>query len=359
MKYEPGDLPKLLTFGGRERMKISKKIKVGLLSLVVGLSIVGCTKNDTKKEEAKNTKVESNTEKSDGYYPVTITSHNSKKEEIKVTFKEKPKKVLAVYQDSIETMLALGLEDNMVAAAGIDHKVKDEYKESFKKVKYLDEFTPSKETVTMLQPDLILGWYSLFSDKTIGDVSYWQDKGVNTYMALNSGAVEKKTIQNECDDILNIGKIFNVEDKAKKIVDNINNKVNKIVESEKGKKQQTTLIIELGDGKIRGYGKTTLGGDMVTKLGAKLLNEDGNSLSKEDLVKLNPDSIFVAYMNREDDNKASETKDLVMKDKALQSLNAVKNDRVYPIELGQMYCSGVRTIDGIETFANGLYPDQK
>ncbi|WGX77009.1 hypothetical protein QJS64_08455 [Paraclostridium bifermentans] len=47
-----------------------------------------------------------------------------------------------------------------------------------------------------------------------------------------------------------------------------------------------------------------------------------------------------------------------MKDKALQSLNAVKNNRVYPIELGQMYCSGVRTIDGIETFANGLYPSK-
>ncbi|MDO7203159.1 hypothetical protein Q5M85_01795 [Paraclostridium bifermentans] len=37
--------------------------------------------------------------------------------------------------------------------------------------------------------------------------------------------------------------------------------------------------------------------------------------------------------------KAEETKNLVMKDKALQSLNAVKNNRVYPIELGQMYCS--------------------
>ncbi|WGX77008.1 hypothetical protein QJS64_08450 [Paraclostridium bifermentans] len=42
---------------------------------------------------------------------------------------------------------------------------------------------------------------------------------------------------------------------------------------------------------------------MVTKLGAKLLNEDGNPLSKEDLVKLNPDSIFVVYMNRDDDSK--------------------------------------------------------
>ena len=52
MKYEPGDLPKLLTFGGRGKMKISKKIKVGLLSLVVGLSIVGCTKNDTEERRS-------------------------------------------------------------------------------------------------------------------------------------------------------------------------------------------------------------------------------------------------------------------------------------------------------------------
>ena len=340
-------------------MKISKKIKLSLLSLVIGLSFVGCNKTENKKEEAPTTKVEKASETKDNHYPVTITTHNSNKEEIKVTIKEKPKKALAVYQDSIETMLALGLEDNIVAAAGLDHKVKDEYKEAFKKVKYLDEFTPSKETTMMLQPDLILGWYSLFTNKNLGDVSFWQDKGINTYMALNSNAVEHKTIKNECEDIINMGKMFNVEDKAKKIVDNINNKVNKVVESEKGKKQQTTLIVEFFDDKITGYGKSSLGGDMVTKLGAKLLNEDGNSLSKEDLVKLNPDSIFVVYMNRDDDSKkAEETKNLVMKEKALQSLNSVKNNRVYPIELGQMYCSGVRTIDGIETFANGLYPSK-
>jgi iron complex transport system substrate-binding protein len=338
-------------------MKISKKIKISLLSLVIGLSFVGCAKTESKKEEVNN-KVESSMDKKDGHYPVTISNYDYNKKEIKVTFKEKPKKVLAIYQDSIETMLALGLEDNIVAAAGLDHKVKDEYKEAFSKVKYLDEFTPSKETATMLQPDFILGWYSLFSDKNLGDVNYWNDKGVNTYMALNSGAVEPKTIKNECDDILNLGKIFNVEDKAKKIVDNINNRVNEIVESEKGKKQQSTLIIEFYDDKISGYGKSTLGGDMVTKLGAKLLNEKGNSLSKEDLINLNPDSIFVVYMDRENADMAKESKDLVMKDKTLQSLNAVKNDRIYPIELGQMYCSGVRTIDGIETFANGLYPSK-
>lgn len=340
-------------------MKISKKIKIGLLSLCIGLGIVGCSNVDSTKQENKENSTKKQVSESDGYYPVTITTHNYNKDEVEITIKEKPKKVLAVYQDSVETMLALGLEDNMVAAAGLDHKVKEEYKDEFSKVKYLDEFTPSKETAVMLQPDLILGWHSLFSDKNLGDVSYWHDKGVNTYMAINSGAVEPKTIKNECDDILNIGKIFNVEDKAQKIVDNINNRVKEVVDSEKGKKQPTTVIVEFYDDKINGYGKSTLGGDMVTKLGAKLLNEKGNSLSKEDLINLNPDSIFVVYMDRGDKNVPKETKDLIMKDNTLKSLNAVKNNRVYPIELGEMYCSGIRTIDGIETFANGLYPSDK
>ena len=38
--------------------------------------------------------------------------------EIETTYEKAPEKVLAVYQGSIETMLALGLEDRLVATAG-------------------------------------------------------------------------------------------------------------------------------------------------------------------------------------------------------------------------------------------------
>ncbi len=47
----------------------------------------------------------------------------------------------------------------------------------------------------------------------------------------------------------------------------------------------------------------------------------------------------------------------VMEDPAFASLDAVKNGRVYPIMLGDMYASGARTIDGIRNFAAGLYPE--
>ena len=35
----------------------------------------------------------------------------------------------------------------------------------------------------------------------------------------------------------------------------------------------------------------------------------------------------------------------------------MKNGRVYTIMLGDMYASTVRSIDGIRTFAAGMYPE--
>ena len=51
----------------------------------------------------------------------------------KTTYEKAPEKVLAVYQGSIETMLALGLEDRLVATAGLDNEVPDELKDAFSK----------------------------------------------------------------------------------------------------------------------------------------------------------------------------------------------------------------------------------
>ena len=334
------------------------KLKKGIALLLSTLMILGLTACSSKNEN--NINGESNNETSldsDSHYPVTITTYNYKNEPVDITFDKAPEKVVAVYQNSIETLLALGLEDKIEIAAGLDHEVKDEYKDAFSKVNYIEEFTPSKETVVMEQPDFILSWYSLFSDKNLGDVDYWHQNNINTYMALNSGAAQDRTLENEKADILNLGKIFNVEDKANQIVNEIDTKANEVENSVKDQEKQTTLIIEYMDGQIYTYGAKTLGGDMVQKLGAELLNPNGGNISEEDLIKLNPDSIFVVYMDRTDEDMSKEAINTVMNNKALSSLNAIKNERVNSIALGEMYCSGIRTIDGINTFANGLYPN--
>lgn len=296
-------------------------------------------------------------------YPLTITTYGSDGQELTTTYEKAPEKVLAVYQGSIETMLALGLEDHIAGAAGLDNEVPDDQKSAFSTINYLDEFTPSLETVTMMEPDMIFSWGSLFGEKTLGDAQGWVDKGTNIYMNSNtrpSDEAYSRTLENEYTDILNIGKIFDVQDRANAIVQEMRDTIESVKEKTADMEEKpTTLILEAGDGSFRNYGATSLGGDMVTQLGGVLANPDGSSLGKEDLIAADPDVIFVVYMPYTGDDPEevkNENLNTIIGDESLQSLQAVQNDRVVPIMLSEMYASATRTQDGIETFAKGLYP---
>ena len=294
-------------------------------------------------------------------YPLTITTYDYEGNEVETTYEKAPEKVLAVYQGSIETMLALGLEDRLAATAGLDNEVGDEMKTAFSETNYLDEFTPSLETVTMLEPDMILSWGSIFADDRLGNVTNWIEKGCNTYINTNTRKGGSRTLENECTDILNLGMIFDVQDKAEAIVNNIQDVVSKTKEAAGNMEEKpSVLILEPYGEDISNYGEKSLGGDMVTQLGAELANPDASSVGKEDIIAANPDVIFVVYMPYAGDDpetvKESQMS-AITEDEALQSLDAIKNGRVYPIMLSEMYASATRTQDGIETFAKGLYPD--
>lgn len=336
------------------------------------------TEDDSDGKDAKNSDGENPEGSEDGTqgsdamsgkrteYPLSITTYGSDGTELTTTYEKAPEKVLAVYQGSIETLLALGLEDRIVAAAGLDNEVPDEQKPGFSKIKYLDEFTPSLETVTMLEPDLIFSWGSLFGEKTLGDAAGWVDKGTNIYMNSNTHpkngeTTYNKTLENEFTDILNIGKIFDVQDKAEAIVNEMKDMIASVKEQTADLENSPSVLIleSMGDG-ITNYNASSLGGDMVTQLGGILANPDGGTLGKEDVVAADPDVIFVVYMPYTGDDPEAlkqEKLDEFLQDEAYASLKAVKNQRVVPIMLSEMYASATCTSNGIVTFAKGLYPD--
>ncbi|WP_304341404.1 ABC transporter substrate-binding protein [Metaclostridioides mangenotii] len=352
-------------------MKKQKFLKSFLSVLIVTILVLGTTACSPKKSESDNNKgngsqaQETDSKPEKTKYPLTITTYGSNGEELKTVYKKAPEKALAVYQGSIETLLALGLEDKIAAAAGLDNEVSSDLKPAFDKVKYLTEFTPSKESVTMLNPDLIFSWGSYFSDKTLGDAASLVNNGTNIYINSNTRKKdgEARTLENEFTDILNLGKIFDVQEKAHQIVDDMKSEIDKVAEkTSKIDKKPTALILEFQGNTIVNYGASSLGGDMVTKLGGKLVNEDGADLGKEDIITLNPDVIFVVYMPYSGDDAEKvkkENLDKILKEKSLASLSAVKNKRVQPIMLGDMYASGIRTKSGIVNFAEGLYPNLK
>ena len=294
-------------------------------------------------------------------YPVTIKTYGSDGAEIETVYEQAPQKAAAVYQGSIETLLTLGLEESMIATAGLDNEVPDDLKAAFSSVEYLDEFTPSLETMTMLDPDLILSWGSLFGENTLGDTMDWVNKGTNVYIHSNTARNDApRTRENEYTDILNLGIIFDVQDRAEAIVDKMRQTIESVKEQTADIEEKPTVLILESYDTFWNYGADSLGGDMVTQLGGVLLDADASDLGKEDVVAANPDVIFVVYMPYAGDDPEQlrdEKLAVFTEDEAFASLSAVQNGRVVPIMLSEMYAAATRTQDGINTFAKGLYPD--
>ena len=181
-------------------------------------------------------------------------------------------------------------------------------------------------------------------------MDYWNENGVGTYIALNSNDVsDNRTLDNEYQDILNIGKIFDVEDKAEALVEEMKAEVKRVTDATKDQEKKTVLVFEyLGD-KIWNYDKTMLAGNMVIAMGGDLLDAPSD-IGKEDIINLNPDVIFVI-------GSTDEKLTAVTEDPALASLNAIQNGNVYLMPLSYVYTSGVRTIHGLNKIGQALYPD--
>ena len=336
------------------------------LALALTLSLAACsggTPAETQAPAAETTPAQAEeTTGSSSHYPVTITSYDYAGNPVEYTYERAPERVLCVYQGCIETMIALGLEDHVAASYGLDNEVKDEWKDGFAQMNYDESvFAPDKETVTLLEPDMIFSWGSYFSDEKLGDVYEWNDKGTGTYINSNTARGGSRTLENEYTDILNIGRIFDVEEKAQALVDEMQAQVAGTLAAAEGRDPVRVAVVEpTSSGSITNYGADTLAGDMVTALGGELAKPEGSEMGKEDLVACDPDVIFVVYMAYSGDDPESvmaQQLSAIQDDPAFASLSAVQSGSIHLIMLGDVYASGPRTIDEVRALAQGMYPD--
>lgn len=301
----------------------------------------------------------SDAESTDGsHYPVTIENYNSAKEPTEYTFTSAPENVVTIWTNSVENMLALGLGDRITLAAGVSEEdILPEYQEEFAKVKESASQYPPKEDIVALEPDFILGWYSTFSDeKYWSDTDFWNERNINTYIGLNSGVMPDQTIQNEFDDILNLGKIFDVEDKAQELVNGMEDKIEAGRAYAEGKEPVRVLILENEGDAFRNYGENSIGGSIATQVGAEICEPDQSvRIGAEDLLNYDPDVIYAAYFGDEE-GKAQCVSDFT-DNPAFASLSAVQNGKVYPIDLSLIYSPGVRVSNAIDYFLETLYPE--
>lgn len=302
-------------------------------------------------------------------YPIKIKNINSKNEEFELTYKKPPQKVVTFWQNSVETLIALGVGDRIVAGTGIPDKkyLRPEYREEYSKIPYTGLQNLDIETITMLEPDFILGWYSTFAPKVAGTTDYWNSRTVNTYIAKSSAPTKsindnilikpKHSLDEEYQYILDLGKIFDRKDRANELVGQMKKEISFVTEHTKNiNKKPRAIIIEFLGKDISVYGERTLAGDILQRVNGELLEPNVERFSFEQLIDLDPDVIFIVITEQHYGDERMYL-DRIYQNKALQGLKAVKNKRIYPVPLYAIYSPGIRAYDGIRIMAQGLYPE--
>jgi iron complex transport system substrate-binding protein len=153
-------------------------------------------------------------------FPVTVQSCDRE-----VTFDAAPTRAISNDVNLTEMMLVLGLRDSMIGYTGISGwKTLDEaMREGVAKLRELSEKYPTREVLVGAEPDFFFGAWN-YGMRVGGEVTpkTLAPFGIAVYELTEScihlGARARVTMQDMNDDLLNLGRIFGVEDRATALV---------------------------------------------------------------------------------------------------------------------------------------------
>ena len=150
-------------------------------------------------------------------YPLTIENCGTS-----VTFPAPPERVVTIKSTATEMLLALGLGDRIIGTGFQDGPVPEEWAPDTE-LPVLADRVPSQEIVLEAEPDFVYGgWESSFAADGAGTRESLHALGIATYVAptacRSTGTPEKLGFEDIFDQILEMGRIFDVEDRAAELV---------------------------------------------------------------------------------------------------------------------------------------------
>ena len=339
-------------------MKLSKKVVAMLLTGAMLVSAVGLTACGAGSEPVDNTGdqtvVSTVTDNQDAAAPVTVQAHVNG-ELVEMTYEKVPERVVSYAGFATEILLALGVSDNIAGYAYQDNPVLPQYEEAFNGLKALanDPYTePSAEITLAAEPDFYIGW--------AGSGTYtheWcQKNNIPTY-GLHCEKVGA-TIEDTYTDILNLGKIFKVEDRANQLVNEMKTNIAAVQDRVKDQEPVTVFVCDV-DSQDQAF---TAGGgliaDILEKAGGKNIVTDTDKnwtrISWEAVAQADPDWIVIDYYVGMEDYEGM--KERLRNNPATANLDAVKNDKFIVLGLTDI-SAGERIDDTVKLLADYFHPE--
>ncbi|AGC69190.1 putative iron (III) dicitrate transport substrate binding protein [Thermoclostridium stercorarium subsp. stercorarium DSM 8532] len=270
-------------------------------------------------------------------YPLEIT--DSKGNTVK--FGEEPKKVVSLSPNITEIIYALGKGDRLVGRTALC-----DYPEDVSNVTVVGDFYEwNFETILSLEPDVVFA----SSLNTEENEKKLKELGVNVVFLT-----QVQSFESTYEIIELIGKILNAGEEAEKVINKMKETVSAVQKAAEGKERPSVYYV-VGYGEYGDYTATgeTFISDMIEMAGGDNIAADttGWVYSLEKLIEKDPDIIIGAEDAKEYFEKTSGYKDLT----------AVREGRVYAIDVNLLERQGPRLAEGLvklyEIFHSESLPD--
>ncbi|NLR96425.1 ABC transporter substrate-binding protein [Rhizobium sp. P38BS-XIX] len=291
--------------------------------------------------------------------PVMVRSCNRD-----VTFDKAPERAVSNDVNLTEMMLALKLQDRMVGYTGVSGwKTLDEkLREGIKELPELSPKYPSKEVLLGANADFYFaGWN--YGMKVGGEVTpeTLAPFGIKVYELTESCIFvmqkNKPTMDDMFVDLINLGKIFRVEDRAEALVAGYRKQLAEI-QAKIGKVDKPTRVFVYDSGEEKPFtsGRYGIPTALIEAAGGSNVMDDveksWTEVSWEPVIEKNPEVIVIVDYGQV---TAAQKIAFLKGNPAFKAIDAVKNDRFVVLPYVEA-TPGPRNIEAIATLAKALHP---
>jgi len=208
------------------------------------------------------------------------------------------------------------------------------------------------EKIISLQPDIVFA--ADWADEKV--IKQLQDAKINVYAYKTPNGIEdqKKTV-------MEIARLVGEQKKGEELVKWMEDELKKVEEKMGNLADNQKLTALSLDSFFYTYGKNTTFDDIAGRAGlvnlaSKESIEGWQQLSKEKVVEMNPDVIFLPSWSYEGFD-AKEFAEEFKSDRALAEVSAVKNNRVLMLSEAHMTSVSHNIVLGVEDAAKAVYPE--
>ena len=279
-----------------------------------------------------------------------------------VSFDAPPKRAISNDVNLTEMMLVLGLAEHMVGYTGISgwKTLDEEMRANVKQLPELSSKYPTKEVIVGANADFFFaGWN--YGMKVGGEVTpeTLEPFGVKVYELTESCThIMKKgkaSIDDMYADLLNLGSIFNVEDKAEKLVRDYKAELKSFKDNLETGEPVRAFVYDSGEDTPFTAGLYAMPTALIEAAGGvNVMNgfeKSWGTVTWEEVVAQNPEVIIIVNYGSV---TAEQKRDFMMSNPAFANIEAVKNDRFVTLEYVEA-TPGPRNIKAIKTLANAFW----